>query len=241
MNISCRAIVLHTTKYAESSIVAKLFTEQLGVVTYMINGVRSSRSKNRAAYFQPATILEIQATQRENKTLQRLTDFKLFYTYENIPFEIRKMAVAQLIIETLNRSVTSQDFSPELFEFSISSFLHIDKAVSLNPDFHLIYLLKLSAILGFKPNGNCSAETPTFNLLEGCFVAGNFPSNDCINSPYSNFISSLNELDITSIETVLPNGKARNIVLQYLLNYFRIHVPEFGVLKSPEVLKSVFE
>lgn len=241
MNINCRAIVLLTTKYAESSIIAKLFTEQLGVVSYMLNGIRSSKGKNKAAYFQPGTILEIQAVQRENKTLQKLTEYKLYYTYETIPFHIRKMAVAQLIIETLNRSVASQDFNTELFEFSINNFLHIDKVESLNPDFHLIYLLKLSDILGFKPNGNYTADTPVFNLLEGCFVTQNFSNSNCINLPYSKFISTLNNIEITTMEAILPNGKARNTVLQYLLNYFRVHVPEFGILKSPEVLRQVFE
>ncbi|MBX2903913.1 MAG: DNA repair protein RecO [Chitinophagales bacterium] len=241
MQVNTRAIVLHHTKYSETSIITKLFTEQLGVVSYMVNGVRSSKGKHKAVLFQPSTLLEIQATQRENKTLQRLTEYKRLHTYETIPFDIKKTAVTQLLTETLNRTISHHEPNTELFEFAWSSFVFLDTSTTLNPDFHLIFLLQLSAILGFRPHGNYTSVTPMFDLQEGSFVSQALSLEGAVGYPYSHYISELKDLNTTHSEAVIPNGKARSSVLNHLLNYFRFHIADFGNLKSPEVLRAVFE
>lgn len=241
MQVNTRAIVLHNTKYSESSIITKLFTEQLGVVSYMVNGVRSSKGKNKAPLFQPSTLLHIQATQRENKNLQRLIEYKRFHTFETIPFNIKKTAVAQLITETLNRAIHNHEPNIELFDFAFNSFLFLDKTPNLNPDFHLIFLLQLSGILGFEPNGKYTSATPLFDLQEGTFVSESLSSAGTIGYPQSKYISELKELNNTSTMQIVPNGKERNAVLQNLLSYYRYHISDFGILKSPEVLKAIFE
>lgn len=241
MHINTRAIVLHSTKYSETSIISKMFTEEMGVVSYMINGIRSTKGKNKAVLFQPATILEIQATQRENKSLQRLVEYKRYCTYESIPFDIRKTAVVQLLIEMLNRAISQTEANEELFLFIVESLLHIDKCHELNPDFHLIFLLKLTALFGFQPNGNYTSLTPLFDLKEGCYVSKAVLQDGVACFPHSSFISNLNAMEITEKISVIPNGKERNVVLQYLLQYFKYHIANFGNLKSPEVLKTIFE
>ena len=45
MLLSTPGLVLHTTPYSESSVVAKVFTRQLGVRSYIIKGVRGPRGR----------------------------------------------------------------------------------------------------------------------------------------------------------------------------------------------------
>ena len=45
MLLSTPGLVLHTTPYADTSVVAKVFTRQLGVRSYIIKGVRSRTGK----------------------------------------------------------------------------------------------------------------------------------------------------------------------------------------------------
>ena len=49
-----RAIVLHCIKYSETSVIAKIYTEKLGMQSYMVKGVRAAKSKSKAAMLQPA-------------------------------------------------------------------------------------------------------------------------------------------------------------------------------------------
>jgi DNA repair protein RecO (recombination protein O) len=55
-----RGIALNYIRYRESSIIAKIYTEAFGIQSYIVNGVRSSKSKmNRIALFQPLTLLDM--------------------------------------------------------------------------------------------------------------------------------------------------------------------------------------
>jgi DNA repair protein RecO (recombination protein O) len=45
MVIKTRGIVLRAIKYSETSVIADIFTEQFGLRSYIISGVRTSKSK----------------------------------------------------------------------------------------------------------------------------------------------------------------------------------------------------
>ena len=45
MLLSTPGLVLHTTPYAETSVVCKVFTRQLGMRSYIIKGVRGNRGR----------------------------------------------------------------------------------------------------------------------------------------------------------------------------------------------------
>ena len=46
MTEKTRGLVLSFIKYKETSIICKIFTESFGVQSYIINGIRNSKSKN---------------------------------------------------------------------------------------------------------------------------------------------------------------------------------------------------
>ena len=56
-----RGIVLHTIKYGDSSAIAYLFTDVLGRMSYMVQGIRSKRGRgNKAALLQPMFLVEFE-------------------------------------------------------------------------------------------------------------------------------------------------------------------------------------
>ena len=46
-----RGIVLHVTDYAETSLVVKIYTEDFGLQSYLINGVRKQKAKFKSNLF----------------------------------------------------------------------------------------------------------------------------------------------------------------------------------------------
>jgi DNA repair protein RecO (recombination protein O) len=54
-----QGIVINYVKYKESSIIAKIYTKEFGIQSYIENGVRSARAKNKIALFQPLTLLDL--------------------------------------------------------------------------------------------------------------------------------------------------------------------------------------
>ena len=52
-------IVLSYMRYGDTSIIARIFTEESGYGSYIVNSVRSQKSKKSIGYFQPFTILDM--------------------------------------------------------------------------------------------------------------------------------------------------------------------------------------
>jgi len=241
MQLTTRAIVMQNIKYSETSVICKLFTEQQGVMSYIVNGVRTTKGKSKASLLQPLTILEIEATQRDNKNLQRLKEINRLQTYTSIPFDIRKSSMAQLMMEVLNKTLHPHESNHELFVFVFESLIFLDETRELNPDFHLMFLIKLSSYIGFQPHGNFTSTTPLFDLKEGAFVSTALSGIGAVGSPYSKFISDLIEVNYTESKPLLSNSQERNTLLNYLILYYKHHIEGFGNLKSPDVLRMVFE
>ncbi len=240
MHFTSRAIVLQNIKYSETSVICKLLTEQHGVMSYMVNGVRTSKSKSKASLLQPLTLLEIEATQRENKNLQRLSEIRRLKTFTGIPFDIRKSSMAQLMVEVLNKTLHPHEPNFELFVFVFDSLIHLDETNALNPDFHLLFLVKLTTYLGFQPHGAFTSVTPLFDLQEGAFVSVALSGSGAIGKPFSQYISLLMNENFQTNKHLLSSSNERNTLLNYLMMYYKHHIEGFGTLKSPEVLQAVF-
>src|SRR5580658_7988678 len=112
-----KGIVLHTIKYSETSIIAKIYTEKLGLVSYMIKGVRSSKKTSKASLLQPLTLLDMEVSHRENKQLQYIKEFRRDYVYRSIPFDTIKSTVAIFLLELISKSIREQEQNAEMFEF----------------------------------------------------------------------------------------------------------------------------
>jgi len=57
--INTAGIVLHQMKYGETSVIVKIFTEELGLQSYIVRGVRSKKAKIKYNLLQPGNILKV--------------------------------------------------------------------------------------------------------------------------------------------------------------------------------------
>ncbi|WP_373396659.1 recombination protein O N-terminal domain-containing protein [Algoriphagus halophilus] len=83
-------IVLSYIRYKESSIICKVFTRELGLKSYLINGVRSQNSKSKIALYQPMTLLDMVVYNKESTGLQRISEVKLTRANQLIPFDFNR-------------------------------------------------------------------------------------------------------------------------------------------------------
>src|SRR5690349_2690466 len=104
MYLKTRGIVLHTVKYSETSVISKIYTEKLGLQSYIVKGVRSAKSKSKAALLQPLTLLEMEVSHRENKQLQFIKEYTRAHNYQSIPFHVLKSTIALFLLEVISKS-----------------------------------------------------------------------------------------------------------------------------------------
>ncbi len=234
-----RGIVFHKIKYSESSFILKVYTEQFGLQTLMARGTRSRKSKFKAALFQHLSLLDLVIYRNEKKDIHHIKEVKTAYPFATIPFSIKKSSIAIFINEVLYKSIKEEEKNDPLFQFLYNSIQILDMKEEGFAEFHIIFLIQLSKYLGFFPKGNYSDEKQTFDLLEGKFIRGSEISDSLMNKPYSEYLFQLLSLNYDSLKGFKLPVKLKNEFLEFLLKYYRIHLPNFGELNSHLVLREV--
>jgi DNA repair protein RecO (recombination protein O) len=238
-----KGIVLRSVKYGETSLVVTMFTELLGLQSYLVNGVRTASKKGtpRASLFQPAAILELVAYHNELKNLQRLKEFKWAYLYQHVLSDIRKNAVALFMVELLTKCLKQPEANPELFYFLEDSLVHLDEAPdTVTANFPLFFALHLAVFFGFRISDEFSEDHHYLDLEEGSFVDAPPRHAHYLQDKEAAAVSYLLKImQPYELEEVSLNQENRRRITHALEQYYALHIPDFGTMKTLPVLREL--
>lgn len=145
-------IVLSAIKYKETSLIVRIFTRELGLKSYIINGIRSQGKKSKAALFQPMTLLELVVYEKESSSLQRISEAKISHPFRLIPFDFSRSGMAMFMAEVTGKAIYDNYQNEWLFDFLSESLHRLDQNTSDIKHFPLAYLVKQAQFLGFGPD-----------------------------------------------------------------------------------------
>lgn len=238
MLITTKAIVFSALKYGEADLIVKCFTAKSGLKTYLLRGVlKSKKGKFRASLFQPLTQLEIVANHKEKGTLEYLQEAKILNHFRSLHTNMVKSSVVLFLSEVLKDSVQEEEPNPRLYEFLETTFLWFDENDHV-PNFHLLFLLKLTGFLGFYPDVS-GEDRNVFNLIDGTFQAGE-TNKYCVTGDNLKILEQLLGTNFDGLSAIRLNQKCRSGFLQMLLNYYEIHLQGFRKPKSLTVLNEIY-
>lgn len=241
MLIKTRGIVFRTVKYSETSFIIDIYTEEKGLQSYIISGVRSKKAKVSAGLLQVMSLVDIVAYYREGKELNRIKEIKAAYIFQSIPFNVVKSSVGMFMIELAQKTIKEAESNPGLFDFLFSAFSGLDKTEHSVKNYHLQYMIELSAYLGFLPAENYSEETPVFNLMEGSFESLESSGLHRIETPLSTLLFVLMSSDLAHCHQVEMTRQERRQLVRALLTFYRLHVEQLPPLNAYEILETVLE
>jgi DNA repair protein RecO (recombination protein O) len=236
MLVKTKAIVISSLKYQEKSLIVKCFTQSDGLKSYFVQSAFSSKKNNqKIAYFQPLTILEIEANHKNKGTLEHFKEIKLASAYQTINVDIIKSTIVIFLSEILHYSIQEEEKNEHLFTFLETALLWLDTHDE-TANFHLILLLEITKFLGFYPD-NSENDFLFFEMTEGIFSP--FQGISCLSEHETFLFKKLMNLKFESDQKVFA-GIERQILLKILLDYYSIHLDGFKKPKSLDVLKEVF-
>jgi DNA repair protein RecO (recombination protein O) len=236
MLIKTKGIIFKSIKYGETSLILDIYTEEKGLKKYIISGVRNRKSKVKTGLLQTAFLVDLVAYDRQQKNLNRLKEIKAAENYQSIPFDFIRGTISLFLVELAQKTIKEEETNPELFNFLYQQLLALDQATTLDPNFHLYYMLHLSSFLGFFPGDNWSETTPWFDLKAGLFVASEPLHQYTLNKNLSKKLSEL----IKGKQTKLTREERQKMLLK-LIDYYRVHIENFYGLNTHSILKEVFE
>ncbi|HEU0137940.1 MAG TPA: DNA repair protein RecO, partial [Flavobacterium sp.] len=234
--VKTKAIVLSALKYQEKSLIVKCFTESDGLKSYFVRDAFGSRKANqKIAYFQPLTILDIEATHKNKGTLEHFKEIRLLTPYQSINLDIVKSTIAMFLSEVLHHSIHEEERNEDLFHFLETSLLWFDTHEQV-ANFHLILLLETTKYLGFYP-AKSETEADFFEMIEGTFTP--YQAISCLSAAETHLLKRLMLLKFDSDQKIF-SGSERQLLLKILLDYYSFHLDGFRKPKSLDVLKEVF-
>ena len=234
-------IVIKNTKYSEASIISKIYTADFGMQSYIINRINAPKAPVKMSHLQPLSILDMVVYQNSTKDIQRIKEVKCEPVLQNIHTDLNKSAVTMFMAELIYRAIVEEEQNATLFGFLKDSIISLDKDEKTIPLAPLLFIISLSEFLGFYPGNEYSGSNCHFLLQEGHFSDLKEQEEFSINPPHSAHLSSiLNYLANKSNDEVAHIPKtSRMHLLNKMIDYYRVHLPDFPKLNSVEVLSEV--
>lgn len=230
-------IVLKTTKYAESSIITNIFTKKYGLLSFIVQGIRSSRNKQKGNLIQPLNMLMLEIYLKEQRNLNKIKEYSTSYIYKHLHVDFAKQSVALFCIELISKCLKEHEVNERLYNYLSLFLTELDQETDSIENKPLFFLLETASILGFEPSLQNILHGTYFNLETGRFE-DTIASVNVLDKEETNMLKKLmavyfekNELKLSSLE--------RKLLLEKMLLYFRWHIADFPELKSPHILSEL--
>lgn len=236
-----RGIVLHNTKFSESSVVTKIYTREFGLRSFMINGVRKGKGSIRPSHLLPLNLLEMVVYHKEGHGLQRIKELRCDPQLSDLPFNVVKNSIGMFISELLNQALDDEDPNEDLFDFAESFICLLDMEHENLANHPLWFMVQLSRYLGFSPQKVQLSEGMVFNLEAGEFTLPQMANSSCMDLVNSAYFSQLLHSPIEGLSNVKIPKSNRTMLLDDLILYYKIHALHGRNLRSHEVLKVLFK
>ena len=235
-------IVLHTLKYNDTSNIIEMYTELFGRASFLVSVPRSRKAAVKSVLFQPLSIIEFEADFRANTTLYKIKDAKSYYPFSSVPYDPYKSAIALFLAEFLYRAIREEAENRPLFAYLLHSISWLDESQEGFANFHLVFLMRFSRFLGLYPNLDDYHEADYFGMLNAGFVSVRPQLHSSFIEPdEAERLIALMRMNYDTMHLFAMNRVERARCLVILNEYYRLHLPDFPILKSLAVLQELFD
>lgn len=241
MLIKSKAIVIKCVKYGEQKLIVDMYTEQLGRITTAVKISHSKKSKMRNMFFRPLTMLMIETDYRERMQMQRLNDVQMYMPWTSIQFDPMKMTVGMFLAEVLCYAVRQEQSDSMLFRFIEQSMQWLDTTEQNISNFHIVFLLHLTGILGFMPAHEDYTPHTIFDLRTGELAEHAPLHSDFLKETDTERMFQIMRITYANMHLFKMTRAERKRCLDTILYYYRLHLPAFPELKSLAVMNEIFD
>ncbi|HIS23454.1 MAG TPA: recombination protein O N-terminal domain-containing protein [Candidatus Cryptobacteroides intestinipullorum] len=212
---STEFILLHTTRYGDSSIILHTLSKEYGRKGFFVKNI--SRRCVSSVFF-PLAILEADIDDHVRSRMPNVRNVSLRYALNGIRNNLKKGAISVFVSEVLFRVVKEGMQDSALYDMCERNILLLDVMESDFSNFHLYFLMEFIIALGFSPAPEDLEPFMGEHL-----------------SLMSDFIS----LPFSEAMLVPMSGGIRSELAERLLKYIEFHIESPVNVNSLKVLKEL--
>ena len=208
-------ILLHTTKYSDSSVILHSFTREGGRESFLLRGVGKKGTIHAALH--PMALLDYTASDPYKGHLRYIKDWSVKEALPSVRTDIKKASLAMFMGELLLRSLPEGDKDERIWDFTAESVRRLEACEGSCANFHLWFLSRYAALLGFDPH----------------FIPQEMPEITVLNQ-------RLMEISLDEALLIPLSGEKRFAYIDALTRYLEAQLGSSFHLKSPSVLHAIF-
>ena len=239
MLVKTKGIVFHSTRYADHSAIVKIYTESSGLMSFIVKGLYSKRSRLRPALFGHLSLLTIEAEVREGKNLHFLREVDFYDNTLYAGTDMTRATVLMFMNELLYKTIREEEANTYLFNYLMETLHWLHTPAMPMQSFHLLFMMNLMQYLGFKPAFNTASPGGFFDLKAGLFMSSEPAHQYFISGSPAQALEKMSAMRFEDLVGFSLPPEVRNDLLNSLIDYYKLHLPEMGELKSLKVLKEV--
>ncbi len=239
--IKTKGVVLSTVPYNDRTQFVHIYTEQLGKVTCKITLSRLRRSGGQRTLYAPLSMLDLVIDSKPGQELHAIQEATLLLSpYMLSMSDPGKTAQCLYMAELLDRTIKQVEADAKLWLFISHSIELLQLTTAGSANFHLIFTTRLCYHLGFSVDNSKWQPGMLFDISEGIYTHLPIYHPYYLTAESASWLHQLLDTGFSSLDQLHLSREQRNILLDMMLTYIHIHMPEIGNLRSVEVLKELF-
>lgn len=226
---------MHATKYGDTSLIVKIFTQQQGNQSFIIKNAYRKNNRFAASYFTPLAMMDISYDDHHKGSLKYLKDMTPRRGDVPMYYDPAKSSILLFYNEILFKLLMDSGQDEVLFDFLQEEIAKVHDARENMAELPLRFLLRLSRVMGYEPEDNFSENTPFFSLQECRFQPFFMEDAGILSQQQSVYLHQLLNED----GPVPTTRGVRNALLKGLVAYFQMHNEHIRKIDSLEILSTV--
>ncbi|MBT5090708.1 MAG: hypothetical protein HOM24_06445, partial [Flavobacteriales bacterium] len=183
--------------------------------------------------FQSLQLLTINATHLPKNNLQYISEIALEHTQITNGIDMKKNFLCIFVAEVISKVLLETEKDKELFKFIWELKIDLNNLEKINPNFALIFLIRLSEYLGFSPSKE-EINGVYFNMKLGQFTNNEQQLNYNVEKDNSIYLREL--LENKDVNIPYQN---RNQILLHLIQYYKLQHHELKNITSHLIIESL--
>lgn len=239
---STSGVVFHTVPYSDNRVIAKIYTREFGLLSFIVSVSRSKSGKIKSPLLQPLTQVELQIDKKEKSHLHSVRDISLGAPYTNIHGDIVKTTIALFVAEVLYKSIREEEKNDALYTYLSNALQALDISHESIANFHLVFMMNLTRYLGFYPSAHevsNGTSSMVFDLMNGTYLLGAPSHFNYLDPEETRLFNLVSHETFETMHNLQLTGEKRKRILNSLIRYFEFHIPGMQKIQGHELLAAV--
>ncbi|MDR2810814.1 MAG: DNA repair protein RecO [Tannerellaceae bacterium] len=236
-----QGIVLHSIPYSDTYSIVHIYTDTLGRISCLVSRGKGKKRPIAGALLMPLSVVEIEMERRSGNDLYHLREARLCFPLAQLFSDPLKSALALFLSEVLFRVLRETQPDARLFDFLYHSVHLLEDADRGIANFHVVFLLRLLTYLGISPNMDAYPDDAYFDMQNGVFVSSPPLHTHYLDKTESRILTRLFRIRYENMALYTFSRQDRVAILQKIIAYYRLHLPEITEIKSLPILQTLFD